>query len=163
MTDQRDWDKELAKIDRLMGKDPGKAPPAPAGGERAGPPAAASGSPPAAPARAESRRQAPTPTGTARGGFAVWLITLLGPVGVVALTVWPYPRDCGMLLWVYLVGVAAVLAAGIWAMRTAWESRRGLPMVIGLATLLAALVLATAEVLPRVGYAAHELTWTCST
>jgi len=91
------------------------------------------------------------------------LITLLGPVGVAALTVWPYPRDCGMLLWVYLVGVAAVLAAGIWAMRTAWESRRGLPMVIGLATLLAALVLASAEVLPRVGYAAHELTWTCST
>jgi len=166
MTDNRDWDKELAKIDRLMGKDPGPAATPPAGAERAGSPAAPSGPPTAAPAvpdRAGQRRPAPTSGGTSRGGFAVWLITLLGPVGVVALTVWPYPRDCGMLLWVYLVGVAAVLAAGIWAMRTAWESRRGLPMVIGLATLLAALVLASAEVLPRVGYAAHELTWTCST
>lgn len=160
MADQRDWDKELAKIDRLMTKQGGQAPAPEAA--RAGPPARREPAEAASPGTSQ-RPAAPASEGRNRGGFAVWLITLLGPIGAAALTVWPYPRTCGMFLWVYLVGVLGVLAAGIWAMRTAWESRRGVPMVIGLATLLAALVLAAAEVLPRVGYAAHALTWTCST
>lgn len=156
MADQRDWDKELAEIDRLMAKDAGK--PAPSGQEQAaGPPAVRppAGAPPSRPAAA-----AP-PAG--RRGLAVWLITLLGPIGAAALTIWPYPKACGLMLSVYLVGVLGVVAAAIWAMHTAWVSRRGLAMIVAVATLLAGLMLAAAEVLPRTGYAAQALTWTCST
>ncbi len=162
MADQRDWDKELAKIDRLMAKDGGTARPAPGPAEAGAVPARQGGAEQSA-APAPKRQPAERPATGGRGGFAVWLITLLGPIGVAALTVWPYPRDCGFMLWVYLVGVAGVLAAAIWGMRNAWQSRRGLPMAIGIVTLLAALVLVAAEVLPRIGYAAHSLTWTCST
>jgi hypothetical protein len=64
---------------------------------------------------------------------------------------------------VYLVGVAAVLAAGLVTMRTGWGARRGWVATVGLLTLLLALALTAREVLPRVGYAASTLSWTCST
>lgn len=160
MADQRDWDKELAEIDRLMAKDKGTAKPAPAAkGGTAGPPATR------AEARPEAQPSRPVAAAPRAGrrGMAVWLITLLGPIGAAALTVWPYSRACGMLLGVYLVGVLGVIAAAIWGMHTAWVSRRGIAMIVAVATLIAGLILAAAEVLPRTGYAAHALTWTCST
>jgi hypothetical protein len=65
------------------------------------------------------------------------------------------------MLWVYLVGVAAVAGAAIMTMRTAWLHRRGLAMAVGIMTLIASLALAAAQVLPRTGYARTALTWTC--
>jgi hypothetical protein len=67
------------------------------------------------------------------------------------------------MLAAYLVGVLAVAAASIWAMRTAWLSRRGWALIVAVAALVAALALLAAEVLPRTGYAAQALAWTCST
>jgi hypothetical protein len=160
MSDQRDWDKEMAKIDRLMAKDAGA--PAERPSEGAVPAGTAGRSPRAATAAAPAGRAAPAVSG-ARRGFAVWLITLLGPIGAAALTAWPYPKACGPMLAVYLVGVLAVAAASIWAMRTAWLSRRGWALIVAVAALVAALALLAAEVLPRTGYAAQALAWTCST
>lgn len=159
MADQRDWDKELAEIDRLMAKDAGAARPEPtAKGVPAGPPA------PRAPgAQAAAPRPQPAEVRSGRRGLAVWLITLMGPIGAAALTVWPYSKACGVMLWVYLVGVAGVLAASIWAMHAAWLARRGIAMIVAVATLVAALALLAAEILPRTGYAAQALTWGCST
>jgi hypothetical protein len=161
MADNRDWDKELAEIDRLMAKQ-GSAPPKPESTAvtRPAAPAPGGGQPP----RGSANPAAPAPrVATGRRGLAVWLITLLGPIGGLALTAWPYPKGCGTMLWVYLVGVVGVVAAAIWAMQTAWQARRGLAMVIGTLTLLFGLALAAAEVLPRIGYASYALTWTCST
>lgn len=148
MTGPRDWDKELAEIDKLMASGGGAAPSAPV------------------PASAPGRAAPPTsarPASSPRAAFGVWLVALLGPLGAGALAVWPYAKACGPMLWVYLVGVLAVAGAGIWTMRLAWVHRRGTAHVVGLFTLLAALVLGAIEVLPRIGYAAAPLTWTCST
>jgi len=158
MADSRDWDKQMAEIDRLMAK--------------SGPPAA---SPPSgAPANAQAtpatpRREAPSmvasagPMAMTRGGLlGLWALALMGPLGAASLAIWPYAKGCGTMLAVYLVGVAAVAGAGIWTMRAGWVARRGLPHLLGLATLLAALGLAALEILPRVGYAAIALAWGCT-
>ena len=161
MADSRDWDKQMAEIDRLMAKSGPPAPPS-----QAGPPATAP-SPSTAPAAA--RRDAPAsaaPRGAVamtRGGLlGLWALALMGPLGAASLAIWPYAKGCGTMLAVYLVGVAAVAGAGIWTMRASWVARRGLPHLLGLATLLAALGLAALEILPRVGYAATALTWGCT-
>ncbi|MGD9523039.1 MAG: hypothetical protein AB7N73_00470 [Gemmatimonadales bacterium] len=160
MTDQRDWDRELAKIDRLMEKAPAAPPPEQKAPVPATKPAAGEGRAAAAPAPAPRTAPAATPRG---GGVRVWGTALLGPLGAVALLMWPYGTRCGPMLWVYLVGVAAVGGAAIMAMRAAWQHRRGGAMTLGILTLVAALALAAAQVLPRIGYAQTALTWTCTT
>jgi hypothetical protein len=158
MADSRDWDKQMAEIDRLMAK---SGPPA------TSPPPGAPANPQAAPAA--PRREAPSrvassgPAAMTRGGLlGLWALALMGPLGAASLAIWPYAKGCGTMLAVYLVGVAAVAGAGIWTMRAGWVARRGLPHLLGLATLLAALGLAALEILPRVGYAAIALTWGCT-
>jgi hypothetical protein len=160
MTGPRDWDKELAEIDKLMGAPAPKAQLPPGDPGRVTREAERGGSAP--PARGGETRVTGHASRVPRSA-TVWLVALLGPVGAVGLAVWPYPKTCGLSLGVYLVGVLAVWGASIWAMRTAWAAQRGLAMVIGVITLLASLTLSALEVLPRVGYARHSLTWTCST
>lgn len=153
MADARDWDKEMAEIDRLMAKEAKSGPPAPAAA-------------PMPQARREPGRVDPTAAAaplSRRSALGLWSMALLGTLGAGALLVWPYAKGCGTMLAVYLVGVAAVGSAGIWTMRSAWLARRGLPHLVGLAILLAALGLATLEILPRIGYAATALTWGCTT
>lgn len=160
MTGPRDWDKELAEIDKLMGAPAPKAGPPPSqmpvrGTRDAEPVAPARGSAPEGRVAGPASR-VPRPA-------TVWLVTLLGPIGAAGLMVWPYPNACGLSLGVYLVGVLAVWGASIWAMRTAWAAQRAVAMIIGVITLIASLTLVALEVLPRVGYARDSLTWTCST
>lgn len=155
MTGPRDWDKEMAEIDKLMASD--RTPAAPPAG--AAPPARreAPGSAPA------SRAAAPVAAGASRGRdtVAVWMIAILGVLGAVALWYWPYNKSCGTWLYGYLVGVAAIAGCGLMTMRSSWTHRRGLAHVVGLLTFLAGLAFAAAEVLPRTGYAAESRTWTC--
>ena len=158
MADSRDWDKQMAEIDRLMAK--GGPPPA-------SPPSGAAAVPTTTPDAPRREALAPVvstgPTAMTRGGLlGLWALSLLGPLGAASLAIWPYAKGCGTMLAVYLVGVAAVAGAGIWTMRAGWVARRGLPHLLGLATLLAALGLAALEILPRVGYAATALTWGCT-
>jgi hypothetical protein len=156
MTAPRDWDKEMAEIDRLMAADSKSVAPA------------AANAPMPAMARSEApqkRSAAPTPGAPVvrYRPVAVWALTLLGPLGAAGLAVWPYGNACGLPLAVYLVGVAAVAGASIWTMLTAWQVRRSAPMIVGMLTLLAALTLAALQVLPRVGYAAVTQSWICPT
>lgn len=151
MTGPRDWDKEMAEIDKLMASD------------RPAPPAA----PAAAPARQAQAAPAAAPRGAAptvsrgRDTVFVWLLAILGVLGAVALYYWPYNKSCGTWLYGYLIGVAAVAGCGLMTMRSAWAHRRGLAHVVGLLTFLAGLAFAAAEILPRTGYAAVSRTWTC--
>lgn len=153
MTGPRDWDKELADIDKLIGSEPAKALPAPQG-------AAAPAARPAGGAAAPTRAAGPNHT---IRPIKVWAVALLGPLGAASLVLWPYGRACGVSLGVYLVGVLAVFGASVWTMRLAWTARRSTAMIVGLLTLLAACALAALEILPRVGYAKAAHTWICST
>ena len=71
----------------------------------------------------------------------------------LAMAAWPYDRACGPGLLGYLAASAAIVAGGLWATVGTW--RRHAPRLHALALLAVAwgVVLITAQVLPRVGYA----------
>lgn len=159
----RDWDKELAKIDKLMEQGAQSAPQAPApGDERRQQATGSDGSGSSIAPRRQSSPPVASPPVAASSPLAAWGVAVLGTLGVAGLAVWPYAHGCGIWLIVYLVGVLAVFGSAIWTMRRAWTSRRGIVLVLGVLILIASLVLAAREVLPRVGYASTQLSWNCT-
>ena len=157
MTGPRDWDKEMAEIDKMIAAD--KSPPPASPGPAAPQLPARSGAPAAAPAAA---RTTPVATTRPRDTLGVWLKAILGALGLAALLVWPYGTTCGTPLYGFLAGAAAVAAAGAWTMGSAWSHRRGLAHIVGTLILLGGLALAASEILPRTGYTAVAKTWTCN-
>ena len=142
---QRNWDKELADIDRAIQQQPPAAP-------RAGapPPVPPAGSP-SAPARAR------------RGSVAItWMWVLLALALAAALPLWPYQRTCG-LQTVFFLGAAGITAiVGGLAAASSWANRRGFGHLLSLLVIAWALIVAASEVLPRVGYAREVRSWTCA-
>ncbi len=159
MTGPRDWDKEMAEIDKMIAADKAPPPAAPAPGAPQLP--ARSGMPAPAPASA-SPRAAPVAASRPRDTLGVWLKAILGALGLAALFVWPYGTTCGTPLYGFLAGASAVAAAGAWTMASAWSHRRGLAHIVGTLLLLGGLALVASEILPRTGYAAVAKTWTCN-
>ena len=137
MTEEpRDWDKELANIDKAIGKQPGPTPaPTPAG-------------------------KPLTPTGR-RFVALTWFWTALAIVLGLGLIIWPYDKVCGIRLGFYLFAAALALLMGVLGTLASWSYRRGLAHLLSLAVIVWAAVVVAREVLPRVGYARQELTWTC--
>jgi hypothetical protein len=139
---QRNWDKELADIDRVI-QQQGTGPGAPH------------------PAATPAARSTASPTGAAparRGSVAVtWLWVALA----VALPLWPYQRTCG-LQTVFFLGAAGITAivGGLSAL-SSWANRRGFAHLLSLLVIAWAVAVAASEVLPRVGYAREVRTWTC--
>jgi hypothetical protein len=86
---------------------------------------------------------------------AVSRVVLVLSLGL-AMAAWPYDRACGAGLLGYLAASAAIVAGGFWATVGTW--RRHAPTLHALALLAMAwgIVLITAQVLPRVGYAKVE-------
>lgn len=158
MTGPRDWDKEMAEIDRLLAKG---TPPAPASPAASSAPARS----PQATAQPTARAvAAPAPPGTITRGHhvaGVWLRALLGVATAAALPFWPYVKACGTSLYLYLLATFAVILLGIWTMRGAWTHRRGVAHIAGLLVLLAGIGFAAIEILQRTSLAAVHLTWTC--
>lgn len=146
----RDWDKELAQIDKLIASGAGpQSPPA----------AAPSGG--AAPA---PRGRSPAPAAAAprpRSVVFTWLRLLLGLAVGVAITQWPYERGCGLLLFGYLGAVAGVIVAGLWSGISSWRTRSAIAHVLSLALVCWGAILGAREVLPRVGYARTRAAWFC--
>lgn len=144
----RDWDRELARIDKVMASVPAQAPVKSGGGGGGGAPAGR----PAAPVAVVSRKAV----------FFTWLRVLLAVLVAGAMTQWPYSHDCGVNLFLYLGAVGGVVTAGLWSGVTSWQRRLGLAHTIALLVTLWGLVLAAAQVLPRIGYARHIAQWWCS-
>ena len=140
----RDWDKELAAIDKVMAKAPAQLPAQGGGGTPAGRPAA--------PVNVVGRKAV----------FFTWLRVLLAVLVAAAMTQWPYSHACGVNLFIYLGAVGGVIAAGLWSGITSWQRRLGLAHTIALLVTLWGLVLAAAQILPRIGYARHIAQWWCS-
>jgi hypothetical protein len=157
---ERDWDKEMAEVDRLLKKLPNADPTL---GRGAGAGAGASYQPTA--------RQPSLSTVTPRGGVAppsgsgrlgTWAKVALGVlVGIgVAPGVWPYSHGCGLRLIFYLLGVTTVVAAGLWASLSSWKRRLGVAHVIAQALVVWGVLLMTWEIVPRVGARAAAF-WLC--
>ena len=149
---ERDWDKEMAEVDRLLKKLPNADPTLGRGSDQtlrrpAAPPGYA------------------TPSGgvyAVGGRLGTWLKVGLGVlVGVgVAPGVWPYSHGCGLYLLFYLLGVTTVVAAGIWASVSSWRRRLGFAHVISQVLIVWGVLLMTREVVPRLG-AKPALPWLC--
>ena len=152
---ERDWDKELAEVDRLISKnlpqtDPGLGRHAPV--PDAGPGALARGS--AGPAL-------PAPRASAGQWLGTWVRVGLGLLIGIGMTQWPYTHGCGLKLMFYLVGVVAVITTGVWSSLSSWRRRLGVAHVLSQVLIVWGLVLAAREFLPRVGYAKAAATWLC--
>jgi hypothetical protein len=142
MTGPRDWDKDLAAVDKAIeswkATTPGTSP-------TAGKPA------PVVVATAEPRK----------GAMATWLRVLLVLALAVAVPFWPYPRACGLNLFLYMGVIALLVVAGLWGAANSWGRRLGNAHVLSLLTVVWGLALLAAEVLPRIGYAAQQAQWMC--
>jgi hypothetical protein len=92
---------------------------------------------------------------------AVWARVLLGLALGIMLEAWPYQQGCGLPLAGYLGSVVVLGLAALWAACAAWKRRAALAHVVALIILFYGIVLAGAEVLPRIGYAAQRAEWQC--
>jgi hypothetical protein len=137
MTEQpRDWDKELANIDRAIAKQSGPA---------TGVPSAV-----------------PTPTPPQRRFVALaWFWTAVATILAVALILWPYDKSCGIRLIFFLGAAVLAVVMGVLGAFTSWAHRQGLAMLLSLLVTLWAGIMAAREILPRAGYAKQAMEWTC--
>jgi hypothetical protein len=137
MTEEpRNWDKELADIDKVIAKQPATAP-----------------VPPGA-------RKPPTPS-QRRFVALAWFWTILALLLAVALPLWPNDKSCGLRLVFYLGAAGIALLMGVLGALASWSYRRGLAHLLSLLAIVWAGVMAAREILPRAGYARQELHWTC--
>src|SRR5207248_2550792 len=115
----RNWDKEMAEVDRLLQKLPDADPTLGRGGEPTV----------RRPAVARGSVSAPGATLRSSGGgwLATWVKVGLGVLVAVGTApgVWPYSHGCGLRLIFYLVGVATVIATGVWASVASWRRHMG--------------------------------------
>ena len=153
----KDWDKEMAEVDRLLKRLPNADPTLGRGSQpTARRPAVAGGS-----VSGERAAAAVRPGGGSR--LATWAKVALGVLVAIGVTpgVWPYSHGCGLRLIFYLVGVATVIATGLWASVASWRRRMGVAHVISQILIVWGVLLMTREVLPRVGNAKVASLWLC--
>ncbi len=146
----RDWDKELAEVDKLIaGLDAGKGAAGPAAPARQGPGA--------------SEKLAHDRAGEARRmTVKTWLLFSLAVLLGGALTwLWPYGRGCGTVLYAFLASTAMFGFMSIWSGIQSWRTRSAVVHSLSVALLFWASFLGAREVLPRVGYAKQAASWRC--
>jgi hypothetical protein len=131
----RNWDKELAEVDRAIAKRQPASTPATGGG--------------------------PLPPAQRRFIALTWFWTGLAVILAVALAVWPYDKNCGLRLIFFLGAGGIALLAGVLGSLAAWANRRGLAHLLSLLVVIWAGVMVLREILPRVGYAKDARGWTC--
>ncbi|HET7459155.1 MAG TPA: hypothetical protein VFJ74_16010 [Gemmatimonadaceae bacterium] len=143
----RDWDSELKKIDRRLESV----------SDEALLPAPRDASPAVQAKVAEERRTTNT--------FGVFARLTLSVALGVGMLFWPYAARCGVGLAAYLGATAVVVAGGVWSSVWTWRHRAGRAHTLALLIVVWGIVLASIEILPRVGYATptpeHPAIWSC--
>jgi hypothetical protein len=132
----RDWDRELAQVDRAIAK---QQPPATA------PAVGPAGHPPVG----------------RRFVALTWFWSGLAVLLAVALLLWPYEKNCGIRLIFFLGAAGLTVLAGLLGALAAWAHRRGLAHLLSLLVITWAAALIMREILPRTGYAKEAREWTC--
>jgi hypothetical protein len=137
MTDEpRNWDKELAEVDKVIAKQP-------------------------APQQAPAPGVQPVPPAQRRFVALTWFWTGLAVLLAAGLVIWPFDKLCGIRLIFYLFAACLALLMGILGTLASWSYRRGLAHLLSLLVIAWAAVVVAREVLPRTGYARQALSWTC--
>ena len=147
MAGSKDWERELAKIDKQL--------------ESISDDALLPTKPTAAPAVQAQVAAKRASTSTLGVMSRLVLAVLLG----VAMLFWPYSARCGIGLFSYLAAVGVLVAAGVWTSIWTWRHRSASGHVLSLLLIVWGGVLAAVEVLPRTGYAKptadHPAEWVC--
>jgi hypothetical protein len=147
----RDWDREMREVDKLLAKLPETDP-------TLGP-----GVPTVPRAYPAHLAQPPHAEGPAAAGarLTTWFRVGLGLLLGVGMLVWPYSHVCGAKLLFYMIGASTVIVAGVWSGVSSWRRRLGLAHLLSLGLVLWGLALAAGVVLPRVGYTNPPAIWFC--
>jgi len=138
----RDWDREMREVDRLLAKLPeadpalGRGVPTVPVSPRPGLGVGAGGTLPASPARG-------------RAWITTWMRVGLGLALAIGMLVWPYSHACGLKLVFYLIGATAVTVAGVWSALTSWKRRLGIAHTLSIILIIWGLGLADRQLLPR--------------
>lgn len=153
---ERDWDREMREVDRLLAKLPEADPalgrgvptvpvsPRPAMGAMGGVPTPQTGFGPA----------------RGRAWLTTWMRVGLGLALGVGMLVWPYGR-CGASLIFYLLGSTAVTVSGVWTALTSWKRRLGIAHTLSIVLIIWGLALAGRQLLPRI-YGKVPIPFSCS-
>lgn len=91
---------------------------------------------------------------------AIVRLVLSSALGIGVLF-WPYENRCGVGLSGYLAVVAVVAISGVWSAVWTWRHQTAKAHVLSILLIAWGLVLGSAEVLPRTGYAKQTLPWSC--
>jgi len=165
MTD-RNWDSELAKIDKQLSSISDEQ--LVAEQRKAAAPAVAGKGPVAAPAAFPAgKAAAPAAVGVtpAAGAWSTWLKVSIAVAAAVGLMFWPWSPRCGMPLVGFTAATGAVALLGLWSAVGTWRHRLGLAHAASLLVVVWGLVLGARETLPRIGYAVpttdRAAGWTC--
>ena len=148
----RDWDREMREVDKLLAKLPDTDP------------MLGHGAPTVPHAYAAPGGHAtPHTEGRSAAGarFTTWIRVGLGLMLGVGMLVWPYSHVCGAKLLFYMIGASTVTVAGVWAGVSSWKRRMGLAHLLSLGLVIWGLVLAAGVVLPRAGYTNQSALWFC--
>jgi len=141
----RDWDRELAEVDRLLNQLPTHREEAAA----------------AATKRTLVARGQEQPAPASGGRIGTWARVGLGLLIGIGMTQWPYTHGCGFKLFIYLGGVTTVILAGVWSSLSSWKRRMGTAHILSQGLVIWGMILAAREILPRIGYAKDAATWFC--
>ena len=95
------------------------------------------------------------------GRLGTWARIGIGCLVAAAMTQWPYAHACGFNLGLYVAAVGMVIVAGAWGGASAWKNRLVLAHIVSLGLLVWGFALGAGQVLPRVGYAREQATWSC--
>lgn len=143
---ERDWDREMREVDKLLAKLPEADPTLGRG----------------VPTVPVSRRPAvggispgggtTDVAGPARGKAWVttWMRVGLGLALAVGMLAWPYGNSCGFKLVFYLIGATTVTVAGVWGALSSWRRRLGWAHALSIVLIIWGLGLAGRQVLPRI-------------
>ena len=136
---ERDWDREMREVDKLLAKLP-EADPTLGRGVPTVPVAPRAGGSPT------------VQTGAARGRAWVttWMRVGLGLALGIGMLAWPYAHACGLKLVFYLIGATAVTVAGVWSALTSWKRRLGIAHTLSIVLIIWGLAIAGRQLLPRV-------------
>ncbi len=157
MASSRDWDRDLAKIDRQIGSMSDADLLAAAQAEKV--------------ARKETALPAgdafPTTARTARtpGKWGVYLRVAMSLTLAIGLLFWPYSTHCGAGLFGYLLAAFMTSVTGAWGGIFSWKVRMPVMHVLSILLFAWGAVMGSMEILPRIGYAvaseSHPATWFC--
>ncbi len=142
----RDWDREMREVDKLLAKLPDAEPTLGRGVPTV----------PISPRPSVSGTATPGAlhpgVGPARGRawLTTWLRVGLGVALAVGMVFWPYAHACGWALIGYLLGPTAVTVAGVWSALTSWKRRLGIAHTLSIILIIWGLALAGRQLLPRV-------------